>query len=32
MNVLTITLRIAGKKQGVKRMGLPIALRTCMHP
>ena len=32
MNVHTTISRIAGKKQGVKRMGLPIALRTCMHP
>jgi len=31
MNVLTSSMRIAGKKQGVKRMGLPIALRTFMH-
>lgn len=31
MNVLSVDRRNMGKKQGVKQMGLPIALRTCMH-
>lgn len=31
MNVLSVAGRNTGKKQGVKRMGLPIGLRTRMR-
>jgi len=31
MNVLSADRRNIGKKHGVKRMGLPIGLRTCMR-
>jgi len=31
MNVLSVSVRTVGKKQGVKQLGQPIALRTRMH-